>query len=235
MFQISPKNSFTQVASWLQNSGIQSAGGGFYSWFDAGLASYSYLYSEITGYGISTLLFLYDIQKDTAQLKKAKRAAQWIKDVAMHPCGGIRTRLHAHDASADKVYSFAEENIFSFDTGMVLYGVINLYRVTQDSQYLVMAKTIADFLIGTMQQEDGSLAPIYNARNNALFVATEPKWSNQPASFHAKVALGLVDLFEVTGDKKYYGAAARLCTYALTTQEAGGRFITDKFAGTTHL
>ncbi|MDD5194096.1 MAG: hypothetical protein PHQ96_00270 [Candidatus Omnitrophica bacterium] len=235
MPKTSVKEQFSQAAGWIKNSGIQSSEGGFYSWFDNDNKSYSYLYSEITGYGITTLLFLYDIEKDAVCLDKAQAAAAWLKKIAMHPCCGMRTRFYSNDTLADKTYSFAQENIFSFDTGMVLYGIANLYRVTAVPEYIAMATKIADFLIGVMQQDDGSLAPIYNPKRKELSLPLENKWSNQPAGFHAKVALGFADLFDITADKKYYDAALRLCEYAISTQEASGRFITDKKTNTTHL
>ena len=49
---------------WFLDSGIQNVNickdvdGAFNSWFDTNKNDYYYAYSEITGYGITTLLFL---------------------------------------------------------------------------------------------------------------------------------------------------------------------------------
>ena len=66
------------AAKWIISSGIQSDEGGFYAWLDLQDKSYSYLYSEITGYGITSLLFLYKIYGEKATLDKAEQAANWI-------------------------------------------------------------------------------------------------------------------------------------------------------------
>ncbi|MFH1867389.1 MAG: glycoside hydrolase family 88 protein, partial [Candidatus Omnitrophota bacterium] len=222
------------AAEWILNSGIQSDAGGFYSWYDMEKKDYPYLYSEITGYGITTLLFLYRMVKDNRYLDNAKRAADWIINTALHICGGVMTRLYKDDKNGDPFYSFTGENIFSFDTGMVLYGMVNLYKVTKDIKYLNVSKVLAGFLVDKIQKEDGSLSPAYNARDNRIIELSD-KWSLQPGAFHAKVTMGLADISEVTGDEKYRDAAIALCRYALNKQKPDGRFITDKVSGSTNL
>ncbi|NQT96046.1 MAG: glycoside hydrolase family 88 protein [Candidatus Omnitrophica bacterium] len=219
---------------WILNSGIQSEIGGFYSWYDLERKTYSYLYSEITGYGITTLLLLNSLYNKKLYVDRAEKAAAWIIKSAMHDCGGVRTRLYKDDKKADIGYSFSGARIFSFDTGIVLYGMANLYRVTDKKKYLNAALRLADFLLDKMQKEDGSLAPIYDANIDEVIEPSD-KWSNQSGAFHAKVALGLVDLFKLTEDKRYKEAAIRLCEYAVSTQDKSGRFITNRAAKTTHI
>ena len=110
--------------------------GGFYSWYSIKDRNYPYLYSEITGYGITTLLFLHKLNNDDTLIEKAKQAADWIIESAMHECGGVGTRLYKDNNLSDEAYSFEGEHIFSFDTGMVLYGMTNLYKSTEDERYL---------------------------------------------------------------------------------------------------
>jgi rhamnogalacturonyl hydrolase YesR len=222
------------AADWLLNSGIQSEEGGFYSWYNLKDKSYAYLYSEITGYAITALVFLSKINRDSIFIKKAESAADWILRYAIHPCGGVKTRLYKNDDKADASYSFSGENIFSFDTGMVLYGMASLYNATGKEKFLGIAERLALFIIDKMQNKDGSLSAVYNAKTDEL-INTYDKWSNQAAGFHAKACLGLVELFSITNNKRYSESAIRLCEYAFITQEGSGRFITDKAANTTHL
>ncbi len=228
------KNQVDLTAEWILNSSIQSDKGGFFAWYDLQDKRYSYLYSEITGYGITALLFLYKILGEKAIIDKAEQAADWIINSSLHPCGGIKTRLYEDDKKADKWYSFTGEKIFSFDTGMVLYGIVNLYNLTKEKKYLQISENLADFLIDKMQNQDGSLSPIYDAKTGEI-IESENKWSNQRSGFHAKVSMGLIDLYIIKQDKKYYDAAVKLCEYAIATQETSGRFITDKINKTTHL
>jgi hypothetical protein len=225
---------FNLASRWLKDSGIQSPQGGLYSWYDLKDKTYSFIYSEITGYAITTLLFLEKIYKERIYLDKAKRAARWIIKEAMLPCGAIRTRLYKEDELADEAYSFCGENVFSFDLGMVLYGMINLYKRTKDNIFFDTSKKMADFLLSQMHKDDGSFSPLYNAKTKR-HIESFDKWSNQSGAFHAKVSLGLIDVFEVTKEKKYRDAAARVCEYALSFQQEDGRFITDRAKKTTNL
>lgn len=222
------------AADWMLNSGIQSKDGGFYAWYDLAKKSPAFVYSEITGYAITTLLFLKNIYNDDIYLERATKAAGWITDFALLPCGGIRTRLYEDDSSADKLYSFSGENIFSFDSGMVLYGMINLYKVTKEKIFLDSAIKMADFLLDKMQRKDGSFSAIYNVSTQKTHESFD-KWSNQSGSFHSKIGLGLVDMFEATRNRKYIASAGRVCEYALTRQEKNGRFITNEADRTTNL
>lgn len=219
---------------WIKDSGIQSAEGGFYSWYDLKNKIHSFIYSEITGYAITTLLFLEKIYKERVYLEQAKAAARWIIKEAMCPCGAVRTRLYKEDEKADKTYSFCGENIFSFDLGMVLYGMINLYKLTKDNNFLDASLKMADFLLKEMAKKDGSFSAVYNVQAKKCIESFD-KWSNQSGAFHAKLSLGLIDMFEVTKEKRYYEAAVRICEYALTLQQEDGRFITDRAKKTTNL
>ncbi len=85
-----------------------------------------------------------------------------------------------------------------------------------------------------MLYKEDSIAPIYNPRSDKK-LDPKDKWSNQSGSFHAKVAMSLTDLFEITKNPDYKNAAIKLCEFALTKQDASGRFITDQTKNTTHL
>lgn len=222
------------IADWILSSGIQSPAGGFFSWYDLDKRAHSYLYSEITGYGITTLLFLYSISGDKVYIKRAEKAADWIIKAAMHQCGGVRTRLYKDDKKADREYSFSGARIFSFDTGMVLYGMVNIYKVTGKKKYLDASVRLAEFLLDKVQRKDGSLAPIYDANIDEQIEPSD-KWSNQSSGFHAKVSMGLAGLFNATQKSIYKNAAISLCNYAISTQHRSGRFITDRILKTTHI
>lgn len=229
-----PKTPVDLAADWILDSGIQSDEGGFYAWYDLEKQSYSFLYSEITGYAITTLLFLHKTRNDERCLEKAIKAATWINSQASCASGAVRTRLYEDDDQADSQYSFCGDNVFSFDMGMVLYGMINLYKATGDETYLESSQRMADFLLGNMRKEDGSFYPICSAET-LLKQESFDKWSNQSNSFHAKICLGLVDLYDITRESSYIDAVNRICDFALSRQEACGRFVTNQEDGTTHL
>jgi len=226
--------SIEAISNWILNSGIQSKEGGFHAWFDLDKKEFSFLYSEITGYGITALLFLNKLFGKAIFIENAKKAADWIINCAMHSTGGIKAKLYKDNLTGDPAYSFKEENIYSFDTGMVLYGIVNLYKITKENKYIDASMKIADFLIHRVQDKEGWFLPIYNGKTGSTEESFD-KWSNQHGSFHAKITLGLVCLYKITKNEVYRQSVEKICRNALLMQAKSGRFITNSKDNTTHL
>ena len=51
---------------------------------------------------------------------------------------------------------------YSFDNGICLSALIDIYKETENRNYLETALEIGSWLIDVMQQEDGSFKPLYN-------------------------------------------------------------------------
>lgn len=220
---------------WMLHSGIQNTpgkhAGGFNGWYDIDKKIYPFVYSEITGYGMTTLLFLNSFLHKPIFLHRAELAAKWIIDSAMHDCGGVRTRAYSTDP--DKLYSFENNVLYIFDNGMVLSGLVNLYLATKKDMYLRAAMNIANFLL-PMQKSDGLFYAAYDANNN-LRLDNQDKWSSQSGSYHAKLVIGLVDLYNTTKDEAFLSSALRICNASIKLQEKSGRFITQQNEISTHM
>jgi hypothetical protein len=220
------------IKGWLIGSGIQSAQGGFYAWRDMEDDSHSYLYSEITGYAITALCFLYAVTKEKVFVNNAGRAAQWIMQDALDGSGGVLTRKYAKDAVEH--YSFERGNIYSFDCGMVAFGMLKLYKATSDPAYLDCAEKIIKFLNGRMLRPDGLYYPVFDTKKG-LPVENTVKWSTQSGSFHSKLALCLCELAGIKKDSSYNAAAKRLIEASVKTFDKAGRFVTNTADDTSHL
>ena len=209
--------------NWLLHSGIQSTSGdtkgGFHSWYDG--QGYPYVYPEITGYGITTLLYLNQLNLDKIFTERAELAASWLVNQAIHPCGGVRG------------YDWRKGFVYTFDTGMVLFGIAHLYNETRKEKYIECARRLGDFLLG-MQKSDGGFYAYFDPKKQEK-VDIPDRWSKQAGAYHAKLALGLLKLFEITGDKRYKEGTYKLGEYALTLQQPDGRFVTFKKGGGTHI
>jgi len=233
-------NSILLTKKWLLSSGIQNIGkeqkanGGFNSWYDVDKKNYCYIYSEITGYGISTLLFLDKYLKDNLFLHRAEAAADWIINIAMHKSGGVKTRYYLYKAEGQEKYSFDSEILYTFDTGMVLNGMVNLFKVVKDKKYLDACVNMADFLMDKMLKDDNSFYAYLDTKQDSL-VDVEDKWSTQSGSYHAKLAIGFVDLYYAANDEKYKEVAIKICEHALAFQTEEGRFVTSRDTGNTHI
>lgn len=217
---------------WLLNSGIQDTGGGFYSWYDPVKKDYGYLYSEITGYGISTLLFLNSLEKDAVLLERAKYAGSWLIEKALDDSGGFKTRKY-NIGSGDEAYSFENGLIYAFDCGMILCGLMNLWETTGVELYLNSATRLGDFLVEKMQRPDGGFFAYY-ITSQQRGVDEGHKWSTQTGGYHCKLSLGLIKLGMATGVDKYLDSAEKICLKAISYFK-NGRFVTNKKDDSTHL
>ena len=232
-------NTVDLAKEWLLNSGIQNVGkdakinGGFNSWFDFKNKNYPYIYSEITGYGISSLLFINKAQPDKILMERAKLAADWLMKFAIHESGGVRTRYYYEKNSYPKEYSFDNGLMFVFDSGMVMYGFVMLYKETKDEKYLKAAEKIAEFLM-KCYKGNGLFYAAYDSQKDN-FIDDVKKWSYQSGSFHCKVALGLLELSEINDEDSYKKAAIDLCKTTVEMQEEDGKFETFRGIGDTNL
>ncbi len=217
---------------WLLHSGIQNLDGGkmdgsFHAWHDLSSNTFSFSYSEITGYGITTLLYLNSIAPEKILVERAARAADWLLATAFdHREKAILCRLEHKDGQLSP-------RACTFDNGMCLNGVANLYRQTTDQRHKDFAIQLGDWLL-SMQKEDGSFFTRH-LLTTGEFEHKGDKWSKQSGSFHAKLAIGLLNLYDLLGEEKYRISAIRLCDLALRFQQPDGRFITDELTGNTFL
>ena len=232
VFCMQKSTSFDKARHWLLESGIQGENGAFSAWFDKGTAKHSFEYSEITGYGITALVYLSRVSEEKAALEKASKAMAWLEERAIVE-GGVLTRNYRDWENGNEKFSFEGGNMLAFDTGMVLNGLVALYDETKDEKSLELAKCSAGFLLDRMF--DGrKMHAVYSSREGKVEKAGD-RWSTQPGSYHAKVAIGLLGLAGMTGEKKYEEAAVSLCDFALTKQAAEGRFVTNDTNNSTHL
>lgn len=231
----------TRAQKWLLDSGIQNLTndekrkGGINGYYDPNSMGYPFLYSEISGYALSLFVHMYIKTGDKIFLERAALTADWLIKQALHERGGVRTKLYYTDKDeANDYYSFRNEKLFAFDSGIVLRGMIDLYKATQRRDYLDVACRIADFLIG-MQREDGFLNYGMYGKTGEILAEDNNMWSRQRGSFYTKCMERLVDIYELTGDKKYKDAVIRLCDAALSRQTKDGRFISVVETGDTFL
>ncbi|MBN2067707.1 MAG: hypothetical protein JW744_04525 [Candidatus Diapherotrites archaeon] len=226
------KERIALAQNWLLHSGIQAKSGAFNSWLDLDSETYPFAYSEITGYALTTLVFLNGEGKGS-HIESASSAAKWLEEEAVTKEGAVKARQY-HDANqADKRFSFKEGNIFSFDCGMVMKGFLSFYNQTGKKSYLAAAKRIASFLDEKMGRK-GEMHAVYNL-NSRKFLDSSSKWSWQPGAYHAKNAIAYIQLSEATGDKSLLETAKNLCESALKMQEPSGRFVTSAKDKSTHL
>lgn len=184
-----------RASAWLTGSGIQETetehAGGFYAYYSSMDRSYSYLYSEITGYAISTLLYLDRILPFMSRDVYADFAASWLVDQAWVPDqGGFIAKFFP---TQNKVL----RQIYTFDTGMILNGMVNLYQETGNSYYLSVAAGAVEFIVDRMRSSNGMPYPIFDLDTNE-FVCDTKHWSTDIQPYLGKCAIGLLNYADTT-------------------------------------
>ncbi|WP_328468175.1 hypothetical protein OHA21_51090 [Actinoplanes sp. NBC_00393] len=203
--------------SWLVESGVQHPDGGFAAWYDTERHDHPYLYAEITGYLTTLFCQVYARTGDPRHRAAAVAAGDWLERTADGPTGAFRCLVPLHDGP----FAAKKDLVYAFDTGVIVNGLANLYRITGDDRHLKTAVRAADWLTGTAQRPDGAFRPIWDAATGT-FAPEADDWSWQPGGYHTKVALGLANLAELTGRADYRDAAIRACEYACAIQAGDG-------------
>lgn len=227
-------------ARWLAESGIQHKShdakldGGVAAWYETDKKLYPFLYSEITGYALSGWIFLNKALKTKAYLKNAQRAAHWLRHHAALPEGGVKTRLYLVKHYVSPNYCFHYGRVYTFDTAMVGYGVLQLYRQTRDAELLTFSNQLFHFLTKKMKRKDGLFHAYYESKTGRVGEDLD-KWSDQAGSFHAKLALFFIDAYALTKNPEARRHAIELLEATRRMQKRDGRFVTSRADGSTHL
>ena len=224
-----------KAISWLLDSGIQfnsqspETDGGFASWYEQDTESSPYLYAEITGYMLTLLTWLNSRKQDVRLLKSAIRAADWLIEISHKASGGFPCLVPLRPNR----FEHKRDYIYTFDCGIILSGLVNLHRATGIPRFLSAAVTVADWMLRDLLEDTGALKPIYNAATGD-WIYSDAEWSLCSGSYHTKVAIGLINLYDATKLPKYLNAATRICDFALAFQESNGRFVTFPESGGTN-
>lgn len=211
--------------NWLTNSDIcikqGKDKGALYGWKDLTNSSYPFIYSEIVGYAITCFSWLFNKKYDKDLLNAAQEGAQWIINNKLF---GLLTTGKINTSSFDSKGDISNQ-IYSFDNGMILTGLMNLYKIDKDSKNLNTAIEVADGLIDKFFDGKKMIAMLDSSFNPSEY--GKGKWSTMSGSYQAKIAMGLLKLFKVTQKSVYREVSHSICDFALTMQNQDGRFKTN--------
>lgn len=195
--------SLTHLAGqWFLGSGIQEANGGVARYYHSDTRRNARVSTEITGYAVSTLVFLYERTRSPEYLKAAIQAGQFLVGAAWSPSLKTFPFEHSRDGDAPQPLTYF------FDCGIIIRGLLALWRVTGEQEYLdVAAQTghsmARDFATGNTWH------PILDLPGKYPLQWTS-QWSRQPGCYQLKSALAWHDLGKITNDSdfdRYFEAA----------------------------
>jgi len=205
--------------------------GALYGWKQLNPPSFPFIYSEITGYAVSCFTWMAAEFGNLDALKAAKSAYSWIAKnsssglVVAKPPGGSNQKNELSD-----VY-------YSFDNGMIIAGLLNLQKITNDKSIIKLAEKMTRSLIEhffdgekLIPRVDSSFEPMKEDILDGIV-----KWSTIHGAYHCKFSLGLLELSQITGNNEYARVSDSLCEYSKKSQKGNGEFVTNPDSDTVYL
>jgi len=175
----------------LLHSGIQAPSGGVARYYNLETGKYKPVSTEITGYAASALVWLFQTIRDEEYLARARQTAHFLASVWDE---GLQTFPFEHPSPSPE----SEHLAYFFDCGIVIRGLIAVWREIGDDHLLDIAVRAAHGMLAGFRATDGfhpivalpSKAPVERATN----------WSRSPGCYQLKSARSWWDLSEITGD-----------------------------------
>lgn len=185
-----PSQTFLDRAGcWYLHSGIQERCGGVARFYRVDLAANAGISTEITGYAISALSYLYTVTGHDEYLERAAQAARFLTREAWDPATG--TMPYEHGTPSHLTYFF--------DCGIIVRGLLALYRLQPDESYLDCAYNVGQSMRNSFQSDSGDYHPILQLPSMEPLPRDE-RWSRNAGCYQLKSALGWLELAEVTGE-----------------------------------
>jgi hypothetical protein len=202
----------TEIAGqWFLKSGIQESGGGVARYYHSDSRRNARVSTEITGYAVSTLAFLYEREGIGEHLDAAIRAGRFLTQVAWSPSLKTFPFEHSHDGDAPQPLTYF------FDCGIIIRGLLALWRITKDSEYLDVAVRAGESM-GVDFATGDTWHPILELPGKYPLQWAN-QWSRRPGCYQLKSALAWHELEQATGEArfgKWYRAAVEK---ALSTKD----------------
>lgn len=209
-----PKTTKDAIASvlerggaWFLNSGIQGNTGGLARYYQSDSRSYARVSTEITGYAVSAFIYLFRETGDRAYLLAAEKAAHYL--VSDSWCEHSVTFPFEPASNGDPAHAYF------FDCGIIVRGLLAIWRVTGDHVYFDRAKECGVSMAFDFMAEE-AMHPILRLPEKQP-APYEARWSRRPGCYQLKSALAWRELAIETGQRELASAFERLLAWSLST------------------
>lgn len=198
--------SLHRAGRWFLTSGIQEQGGGVARFYRADLAANRAISTEITGYAASTLMVLHTATGDAEYLERARHTARFLAAEAWDT------------ATANYPFEYgpgAEPFFYFFDCGIIVRGLLAVWRVTREPALLARAIEAGDAMLRDFENSI-DIDPILTFPDKQP-VARDWRWSRSSDCYQLKSALAWRDLGVITGEARFTAAFRRHLERSLAT------------------
>jgi len=204
-----------EAIAWLLKMQVKSGNfqGGFlrglnFGWFPSGTPL---IYTEITGYGLKTLVnFLTEGKSDFET--RAKAAAGFLLKVQSD------TGPFAHGAYYEQKKPI--DTYYTFDTAICTSALLDFYRIEPNNDFLQSSKKAGYWLVEVAQNDDGSFMSKYEGGK----FLRESKWYGDRCCLHGKNIIALLKLWENTNESMFKSSAEKVANWVASLQLENGAF-----------
>ncbi|OYW11832.1 MAG: hypothetical protein B7X34_02590, partial [Acidobacteriia bacterium 12-62-4] len=170
-------DSLAHAGAWFLHSGIQEPNGGVARYHLSAEGRNLPVSTEITGYACSTYAYLYRLTGDAAYREAGIRAAAFLADEAWQP------------AIAAMPFEVGDPlpPAYFFDCGIIIRGLLTVYRMTGEARWLDRAREIGLFM-GRAFRANGTCHPILSLPSLEPW-PYEKRWSREPGCLQLKSAM----------------------------------------------
>jgi hypothetical protein len=170
-----------RASEWFLRSGIQTPNGGVARYYRVDLGRNQRVSTEITGYAASTFAFL-------DRREGARAAARFLTSAWDRAAGAMPFEIEPAQFT------------YFFDCGIVVRGLLAVWRATGDGELLECARLVGQSMAGDFRAPDGSFHPILSLPGKRPVERDPLRWSRSPGCYQLKAAMAWWDLWEATGD-----------------------------------
>ena len=146
--------------------------------------------TEITGYFVSAMVYLFDRTGRGEYLDAATRAAKFLTREA-----------HVMEQKIIPFELAPGSPAYFFDCGIIARGLLSIHSVTNEDEYLETAIECGTTM-GERFRSGSDLHPILSIPSFKPF-DYEPRWSRRPGCYQLKSAMAWQHLFKTTGETKF--------------------------------
>lgn len=181
----------SRAGEWFLRSGVQTPDGGVARYYRLDRASNHAVSTEITGYAASTMVLLYSLTAVECYLERARAAARFL------------TRTWDASSRSMPFETAPAEFSYFFDCGIIVRGLLSVWRVTGDTELLDCAREVAQSMARDFAAPDGRFHPIVTLPGKAPLEYDPLRWSKSPGCYQLKAGMAWWDLWEATGEERY--------------------------------
>jgi hypothetical protein len=194
------------LIEWFMESPIYAGGGRYRAYYHE--AELGPIYPEITAYAISLACLLYKEYRLDDFLKRGKECADYL--IGLVPEGGLP--------------SYKTCFRFSFDTGMFVSGLLDLYEITREEQYLSAAKKNLGWMLKLF---DGQKFKALDGQGDASL------WAESESAHLVKLAIPLLKAHVMLKSDDFKNIGEALLNWGAGLQTGEGNFRINEKSGRT--